>query len=458
MFHAQARLTARSGVSLDTMMRRYFAGYVLLGDFLMREADRCSLHGLALQCIMRDTAVVFDRVVTTMAEEYQRELQGRYSSPEARLAARVRALLSGEILDAAEIDYPFQEWHLGALADGVGADDALKELAQGLDRRLLLIRADEDITWAWFGGRRPVDPETLEEVLASCCSKDLNLALGDPGRGIAGWRLTHRQAQAVLPVARRTGGGWVRYADSALLASFLQDNLLIDSLQERFLAPLASERDGGEVATGDAACLLHLRSQRLIGGCPARRQSPYGHEPASRRRREDRPLADLRGRRDRSRPAPARAYALRWLRKRVRRSAPAARGGAAPRGQGRAARASVGRRPRRRRPSPAPPFPAGACARSRPGALPVPERVDKRTQPQLPILVQDRLDLGIPAATPAEDRHICGGMLLNEVEKVLEGGVEAARKGEVGVGCGQLPELLLAAAKRRHDEILLGRK
>jgi hypothetical protein len=81
VFHAQARLTARSGVSLDTMMRRYFAGYVLLGDFLMREADSCSLRGAALQCIMRDTAVVFDRLISTMAEEYQREMEGRYASP-----------------------------------------------------------------------------------------------------------------------------------------------------------------------------------------------------------------------------------------------------------------------------------------------------------------------------------------------------------------------------------------
>ena len=246
VFHAQARLTARSGVSVDTMMRRYFAGYVLLGDFLMREADRCSLNGMTLQCIMRDTAVVFDRVVTTMAEEYQRELQGRYSSPEARRAARVRALLSGEILDAAEIDYSFREWHLGALADGAGADDALRELAQRLDRRMLLIRADEDTAWAWFGGRRPVEPETLEEVLGSCWSEELSLALGDPGQGIAGWRLTHRQAQAVFPVARRSASGWVRYADAALVASFLQDDLLVDSLRERYLAPLASERDGGE--------------------------------------------------------------------------------------------------------------------------------------------------------------------------------------------------------------------
>jgi hypothetical protein len=248
VFHAQARLTARSGVSVDTMMRRYFAGYVLLGDFLMREADRCELRGSALQCIMRDTAVVFDRLITTMAEEYQRELQGRYSSSEARLAARVRALLSGELMEAAEIDYEFDGWHLGALGTGSrGSDslDAFRDLAKRLDRRLLLVRSDEDTVWAWLGGRRAFGSEELETAISVLEPELCILALGEPARGIAGWRLTHRQAQAVLPIARRAGSGHVQYADAALLAALLQDDLLIGSLQERYLAPLAAERDGG---------------------------------------------------------------------------------------------------------------------------------------------------------------------------------------------------------------------
>lgn len=247
IFHAQARLTARSSVSLDQMMRRYFAGYVLLGDFLMRESDQCSLNGAALQCIMRDTAAVFDRLISTVAEEYQREARGLLTSPEERRTARVRALLSGELLDAADIDYEFEEWHLGAVAIGGCALAALRELAQALDRRLLTVRSDDEVVWVWFGGRRPIDPDVLETVLSSVWPEQLTLALGESARGLVGWRLTHRQAQAVLPVARRSGSGWVRYADAALLASFLQDDLLVSALRERYLAPLAAERDGGTV-------------------------------------------------------------------------------------------------------------------------------------------------------------------------------------------------------------------
>ncbi|HEU4707508.1 MAG TPA: hypothetical protein VFS64_09990 [Solirubrobacterales bacterium] len=35
----QARVAARSKVPLGVVMRRYFAGYVLLGDFMAREAE-----------------------------------------------------------------------------------------------------------------------------------------------------------------------------------------------------------------------------------------------------------------------------------------------------------------------------------------------------------------------------------------------------------------------------------
>jgi hypothetical protein len=246
IFHAQARLTARSSVSLDMMMRRYFAGYVLLGDFLMREADQCSLNGSVLQCIMRDTAAVFDRLISTIAEEYQREARGLISSPDDRLAARVRALLKGELLEAPDIEYEFDAWHLGAVATGRERLGAIRHLAKLLDRRLLSIQSDGGIVWAWLGGRAPFDSDDLDIALASLGNGDFCLALGEPAHGLTGWRLTHRQAQAVLPIAKRTGKPCLRYADGALLASLLQDELLAASLQERYLSPLASERDGGE--------------------------------------------------------------------------------------------------------------------------------------------------------------------------------------------------------------------
>jgi DNA-binding PucR family transcriptional regulator len=49
-----------------------------------------------------------------------------------------------------------------------------------------------------------------------------------------------------MPIALRSPQVLVRYADVALLASILQDDLLATSLQQLYLAPLGAERDGGQ--------------------------------------------------------------------------------------------------------------------------------------------------------------------------------------------------------------------
>jgi DNA-binding PucR family transcriptional regulator len=74
----------------------------------------------------------------------------------------------------------------------------------------------------------------------------VSLAIGEPGESLSGWRLTHQQARAALPIALRSPEGLVRYADVALLASTLQDDLLSTSLRQLYLVPLEQERDGGE--------------------------------------------------------------------------------------------------------------------------------------------------------------------------------------------------------------------
>jgi len=90
---AQARLAARNGVSLDTVLRHYFAGYTLLGDFLTQEAgDGDLLRGATFQDVMRAQAILFDRLV---ADEYRREEVGRLDSAEQRRTERIQRLLSG---------------------------------------------------------------------------------------------------------------------------------------------------------------------------------------------------------------------------------------------------------------------------------------------------------------------------------------------------------------------------
>jgi len=245
---SQARLAARHGVKLETVLRRYLAGYTLLGDFLIEESERGGpLQGASLKRLLRVQAALLDRLIAAVSEEYEREAKTRLGSAEQRLAQRVERLLEGERLDTSELAYDFEAVHLGAVAQGPGAAGALRELATALDRRLLLVPRGEGSVWAWFGGRHALDPEELERILAAGFPAKVALALGEPGEGLGGWCLTHRQAKAALPISLRGEEPFVRYAEVALLASMLQDELLATSLQRLYLAPLARERDGGQV-------------------------------------------------------------------------------------------------------------------------------------------------------------------------------------------------------------------
>jgi hypothetical protein len=246
---SQARLAARSGVSLDTVLRRYLAGYTVLGDFVIEEADKDGLRrGSSLQRLLRRQATLFDRLLAAVGDEYSREKCARLESPEQRRADRVERLLAGELVDTSDLPYEFDAHHLGLISSGQGAGDALARLAKALDRRLLLVQRDDGTTWAWLGGRGEPGAERLELTLAKEWPPHFSLALGEPGQGLAGWRLTHRQAQAALPIALRSKDTCVRYSDVALLASVLRDDLLVTSLRQLYLEPLTREPDQGKTA------------------------------------------------------------------------------------------------------------------------------------------------------------------------------------------------------------------
>lgn len=245
---SQARLAARNGVEIDTVLRRYLAGHTLLGDFVMQEVESLGLRGDDLKRLLRTQAALFDRLLAAVTEEHSREGGARFASSEERRVQRVQSLLDGELVDAATLQYDFGAHHLGAVAAGREVGEALRDLAAAIDRRLLLVRHDEEIVWAWFGGRRELEPGALEHAIgARGWPSDAFLALGVPATGLDGWRLTHRQAKAALSIALRGAKPVVRYADVALLSSMVRDDLLVTSLREIYLSPLASARDEGEM-------------------------------------------------------------------------------------------------------------------------------------------------------------------------------------------------------------------
>lgn len=247
VFLAQARIAARNGMKLQTLLRRYFAGHALFCDFLVEEAMEVNLMGSELRRLLRGQATLCDRLLAAASAEYEGETQKLGEPADRRRAEKVTRLLAGELIDSSGLAYDFDIHHLGAIALGPGASVAIRRLATALDRRLLSIRRGDNTVWAWLGGLRVVESEGVDRAISATWPDHLSLALGESAHGLAGWRLTHWQAKAALPIAMRSDEP-VRYGDVPLLASLLQDELLTTSLRELYLNPLTQERDGGEVA------------------------------------------------------------------------------------------------------------------------------------------------------------------------------------------------------------------
>ncbi len=242
---AQARLAARNRVGLDVVLRRYVAGQTLLGDFLMAEA--AELSPAEPKRSLRRLSALLERLLAAVSTAYEEELKLRRRGSERHRAERIERLLCGESLEASGLSYDFEAHHLAILAQGPGAGELLGALASDLDARPLALEREHSLIWAWLGSRREPDQAKAMRLAKRMAREGTFVSLGEPGEGIAGWRLTHRQAEAALAVARRGEEPVVRYAEVALLASAMQDELLVASLKRLFLEPLEAERDGGEV-------------------------------------------------------------------------------------------------------------------------------------------------------------------------------------------------------------------
>lgn len=115
------------------------------------------------------------------------------------------------------------------------------------DARLLAVPREKGVLWAWFGSRRALDPQMAREMAQADISTESTLAIGEPGEGIAGWRLTHHQADAALGVALRGRESVVCYRDVILLAAVRQNDLAVTSLRRLYSDAFEGSRGDGQV-------------------------------------------------------------------------------------------------------------------------------------------------------------------------------------------------------------------
>jgi len=266
----QARLAAQNQVGLDLVLRRYVAGYNLLGDFLIAGAPR-AFGDRQLEHLLRSQATRFDRVLREVSEEHRREERRRERAVsrtvEERKLELARRLLEGEPLDCLELGYDLEGTHVAVMGRGEGIREPLRALASRLRCGVLVLRPDGETIWAWLRFKDQL--QALEAVgLASAAfpPAQVSVALGEPGEGATGWRLTHRQAHAALAIATCSPKSVVRYRDVALVASLRKDELLAASLRSLYLEPL---RHGRGSATAQETLRAYFASARNVSSTAA---------------------------------------------------------------------------------------------------------------------------------------------------------------------------------------------
>ncbi|MFE5288838.1 PucR family transcriptional regulator [Nocardia sp. NPDC056611] len=234
-----ARRLAQQGVPAHALVRAY-----RLGQRRLTELVYVELHEMAIPpddriaAIERITATMFDyidriteQVIVIYDDERERWLETRNSLR----ALRVRELLDSRKpldLDATStaIHYPLRWHHVALVLWYPDAEDDhiprlqqfVRELARDLatDASPLFVAADPTCAWAWLPYRgTPPDPAAHLRTGTGAGADAPGIAIGSAASGVAGFRASHRQAEAAhaVALARGTANPIVAASDPGLL-------------------------------------------------------------------------------------------------------------------------------------------------------------------------------------------------------------------------------------------------
>jgi hypothetical protein len=242
---AAARAAANAGVSLATVLRAYRIAHAVCWREWMRGTDELDLPPRERTALLEQGSEFLfefvDHVSALVTETYGREREMFLRSIEQRRLRIVRDLIDGVQGDATDLEYDLGLEHVGVVAWGAEAEAAVGQLGHRLERRILLVAASDETTWAWLGARSPLSGAELRLIERFQPPPGTFLALGDPARGLRGFRETHRQARDAQRVALPLGMPLTRYDQVALEALAIRDERYARAFVARELAPLAGD-------------------------------------------------------------------------------------------------------------------------------------------------------------------------------------------------------------------------
>ncbi|HYH52948.1 MAG TPA: helix-turn-helix domain-containing protein [Solirubrobacterales bacterium] len=241
----QVKLAERSEVSLADVMRSYLAGYFQFNEWVIRECERSrTLESRELTDLLGRLSDCLDRVTETVTAEHRDSAQLRPRHSLQGDARSVRRMLAGSEQGQADLGYALNGyWHTGIVASGPDACSSIRSAVRTVDCQVLLTPQEDQLVWAWLGTREPGRLAVGPALLAGDWPAETAVAIGEPGHGLEGWRLTHRQACAALGQAERRPGLATPYGSVAVAVTLSKDETLRTFLQQHFLDVLKGTGD-----------------------------------------------------------------------------------------------------------------------------------------------------------------------------------------------------------------------
>lgn len=214
------RALARGGHDLSVLLKVYRLGQVELWNQVMDVADReiadPAVRMRTLKLMWERLSLWLETVVEDQVALYEQERERWLRGALARRSETIRAIIAGEDVDpdraGSVLAHDLRRWQLALalwadeeanVTDAVARLEALAgELASsvGAQRALTMVVGARGLV-AWIGADAAPDAARLAEVPALRDAEGLRVAAGRPGRGIRGFRDSHRQALAAQRVA-----------------------------------------------------------------------------------------------------------------------------------------------------------------------------------------------------------------------------------------------------------------
>ena len=248
------RANVRRGIPLPAELRAYRLGHAWLWDRWARALqERIADPDELLAAQETSSACIFayiDRVSDELVEEYGTERERMMRGAAQLRAETVRAILAREPLDEetlpGRLGYDVRRTHVAMrVSSGTseirGLERAALEAAAALaPGEPLVVPSGAASLDVWAGSYEPLDTRALERYEPP---EGVRVAFGRPGRGLDGFRRSHREAVQAARVASLAGSGdgaVVDYAQVELVSLLACDLPRAREFVASRLGPLAA--------------------------------------------------------------------------------------------------------------------------------------------------------------------------------------------------------------------------